>query len=87
MVGLLTPRFIEVQVLASFEDEPWFTYSNGSQKVERPETSRCGFPITPKQGCCLPRKCLAFFFRASVYDLAEVQASFRGRVKHGISYS
>ena len=27
------------------------------------------------------------FFPTSVYDLAEVQASFRGRVKHGISYS
>ena len=27
------------------------------------------------------------FFRASVYDFAEVQASYRGMVKHGISYS
>jgi hypothetical protein len=38
--------------LASFEDGPWFSYGNGCQKVEGRETSRCGFPITLKQGCC-----------------------------------
>src|SRR6266436_9395513 len=32
-----------------------------------------------------PGSAWRFFFRASVYDLAEVQASFSGRVKHGIS--
>ena len=37
------------------------------------EKRRCGFPITAPGSAW-------FFFRTQVYDLAEVQASFRGRV-------
>ena len=72
--------------LASFEDGPWFTYGNGCQKVEGRETYRCGCPVT-EAGMLPAQEVPGFFFQTLVYDLAEVQASFRGRAKHGISYS
>jgi hypothetical protein len=58
MVGLLTPssRF---KFLASFEEGPWFTYSNGCQKVGGRETSL-------RLPYLRPRKCLVFFPDAGV---------------------